>query len=253
MQTVNTVFVITVLTSRMIMPGMPSLPAGMEIPGMGAPTKSMTMDLTSDKKVNASSKAQCAVPEGLKLGPKVDLEIDLPVKEEVEPATGEATKTKPEKFVMKTYWDCSATVLPGQPKVVDTDQMMKGMPEGGMMGAGKMRGMPSMRSVASANDGRSHAYWPNSKEGKKIVKDSSSPGPYELTTNYCGGTAITFDKEQEFLGPIDITNPGKGILDLEKAIKIEWKTVPNAQAYIITAFAGKKGRWSCGHRPPSPR
>ena|GEM_PF-859072 len=253
MTQLKTVFVITVLTSRMLMPGMPSLPAGMGMPEMGAPTKSMTMDLTSDKKVDASSTAQCAVPEGLKLGPKVDLEIDLPVKEKVAPVGGPAEGTKPAatKFVMKSYWDCSGTVLPGQPKVVDTDQMMKGMPAGGMMGGGKMRGMPSMRSMA-AGDGKSHAYWPNSKDGKKIVKDSSSPGPYELTTNYCGGTSITFDKDQEFLAGIDITNPGKGALDLEKAIKIEWKSVPLAQAYIITAFAGKKGEmvmWTSSSKP----
>jgi hypothetical protein len=76
----KTLFVISVLTTRMIMPGMPSMPAGMGVPDMNAPTKTLTMDLTSDKKVNAKSTAQCAVPEGLKLGPKVDLEIDLPVK-----------------------------------------------------------------------------------------------------------------------------------------------------------------------------
>lgn len=249
-KSLTTLFVISVLTTKMIMPGMPDLPAGMDIPGIGAPTKSMTMDLTSDKQVNASSKAQCAVPEGLKLGPKVDLEIDLPVKE-TPPVGGSTEGTKPtaSKFVMKTYWDCSETVLPGQPKVIDTEQMMKGMPTGGMMGPGKMRGMkPPTVTVGD----QSHAYWPNGKGGKKIVKDSSSPGLYELTTNYCGGTSITFGQGQEFLVGIDITSPGKGEPNLDKAIKVEWKSVPNAVAYHITAMAGKQGEmvmWTSSSKP----
>lgn len=251
MQEVKTIFVISVLTARMIMPGMPSMPAGMGMPGIGAPTKTMNMYLTSDKKVDANSTAQCAVPEGLKVGPKVDLEIDLPVKETAVPeeTAGSSDKQAPQKFVMKSYWECSETVVPGQPKVIDTDQMTKGMP-GGMMGAGRARGMAAMRAVT--NDGKSHAYWPNSKSDKKVGKDSSSPGAYDLTTNYCGGTSITFDPEQEFLAPIEITSPGKGALDLDKAIKIEWKSVPNALAYIITAFAGKKGEtvmWTSASKP----
>jgi hypothetical protein len=151
---------------------------------------------------------------------------------------------------MKSYWDCSETVLPGQPKVFDSDKMMKNIPQAPMMmGKGKM-GPSKMRWVAT--DDESHAYWPNSKDGKKIVKDSSAPGGYQLTTNYCGGTSIAFDKEQDFLGAIDIVSPGKGALDLAKAIKIEWKPVPNAQAYVITAFAGKEHEmvvWTSAAKP----
>lgn len=247
--TIKTLFVISVLTTRMIMPGMPSFPGMADV---SAPKKAMTMDLTSDKKVNASSKAQCAVPDGLKVGPKVDLAIDLPVKTTEESGPGESGgNTKSEKFVMKTYWDCSEVVLPGQPKVLDTDQMMKGMPKMPMMGKGGFTpGMGGMRAAIYGD--KSHAYWPNEKDGKKIVKDSSTPGPYELTTNYCGGTSITFGKEQDFLAGIDITNPGKGSIDLTKSIKVEWKTVPNAQAYVITAFAGKKGEmvmWTSSSKP----
>lgn len=247
---IKTLFVISVLTSRMIMPGMPQMPANMGIPDMSAPTKTLNMDLTSDKKVNAKSTAQCAVPEGLKVGPKVDLAIDLPTKSTDDEAPGTADTGKVEKFVMKMYWDCSETVLPGQPKVMDSDKMMKGMPDGTMMSPGKARATAKLRLAAMADD--SHAYWPHGKDNKKIVKESTSPGGYELTTSYCGGTSITFDKEQDFLAGIDVTSPGKGAIDLAKSIKVEWKTVPNAQAYVINAFAGKKGEmvmWTSCAKP----
>lgn len=251
--TAKTVFVISLLTSRMIMPGMPKMPAGMGIPDMTAPQKTMTMDLTSNKKVDAKSWAQCAVPEGLKLGPKVDLQIDLPVKSTPGPHEGPAEgSAEMPKFVMKMYWKCSDTVLPGQPKVIDSEKMMKDMPKPGTMGGmGKMRpGMkpPMMRSTGSDE---SHAYWPNGKDNKKIVPESSSPGDYKLTTNYCGGTSITFGPQQEFLEAIDLTSPGKSP-DLAKTIKIEWKPVKNALAYVIMAMAGKQGEsvmWTSSSQP----
>lgn len=232
----STVFVVAVLTTRMIMPGMPDMPAGMKIPGM-EPTRSLTMTLTSGKDVDAKSKAQCAIPEGLKLGPKVDLQIDLPTRETAPTGKDEAEQTKGEKvkFVMKTYWDCAEVVPPGQPKVIDTDKMMAGMGGGGM-DLSKM--MQAGAKMAPWRGDGSHAYWPGSK-AKPIADGAATPGPWELTTNYCGGTSLTFDEGQDFLAPLDLTSPGKGELDVEKTIKVEWKAVPNAQAYLITAFAAK--------------
>ncbi len=254
---IKTLFVIGVLTSRMIVPGMPQMPAGMGLRDMAAPTKAMTMELTSDKKVNASSKAQCAVPEGLKVGPKVDLAINLPVKAEGSTGTsgGEEVSSKPERFVMKTYWDCSETVVKGQPRVLDTDQMMKGlpkdMPKGMNMGKGGFSAMAAIPAPAASYGNGSQAYWPNHTDNKKIVKESSSPGLYELTTNYCGGTSIKIGPEQEFLGAFEVTSPGKNI-DLSKTIKVEWKPIANARAYALSAFAGTKGEiviWTSSSNP----
>ena len=62
----------------------------MNIPNMNAPARTLTMDLTSDKKANAESKAECEVPGGLKLGPKVNLDIDLPQKSETYNKSGDS-------------------------------------------------------------------------------------------------------------------------------------------------------------------
>lgn len=230
----KTVFVISIATMRMIMPGMPSMP---KIPGMKdftAPNKTLTMSLTSDKKASAQSKAECAVPGGLKVGPKVILAIDQPSKSEEGVSTSsDGEKVKPTEFKIKTYWGCSETVLEGQPKVLDSKNMSAEMERAMKKGSYKN----FKRAIDAAEDG-SHAYWP-SNDGKEIVAESTSPGDYELTTSYCGGTSFSLSSAQDFLAPMDVVSP-KGEVDLTKAIKLEWKTVPNAQAYLLSAFSGKE-------------
>lgn len=243
----KTLFVITVLTTRMIMPGMPNMPAGMNIPGFGSPTRTLKLDVTSPKEVNAQSKATCAIPEGLKLGPKLDLEIDLPSLEKGQTSDERMDRDKAQKhkFVMKSYWECAEVVPAGQPKITDTEKMMSEMPDG------RMNRQPARQAATRHPGDPSHAYWPG--EGAKPIKaDSSLPGLWELSTNYCGGTSIMFDKDQDFLAPIEISSPGKGKIDLDQTIKIEWQSVPNARGYLLTAMKAKEGEivtWTSSSEP----
>jgi hypothetical protein len=223
----------------MIFPGMPEMPKlpGVKVPNINAPTRTLTMDLSSDKKVNAKSKAECAIPEGLKLGPKVNLTIDLP--EPVKEPEGTPTKEdeKPgetPKFVMKTYWGCAETVPDGQPKVIETDKMMTGMSAKDMDKFRKMMEATAKRVEAEADN--SHAYWPG-RDNRQIDKEAATPGAYALTTNYCGETSFALAKEQDFLAPIELVGMEKNT-DLAKTIKVEWKSVPNAEGYLLSAFAG---------------
>lgn len=243
----KSLFVITVLTARMIMPGMPQMPAGMNMPGMGSPTRTLTLDLTSPKDVDAKSTAVCAIPEGLKLGPKLDLQIDLPTLEKGPIASDGLDKEKMEKtkFVMKSYWDCAEVVPAGQPKITDSEKMMGELPNR------NMNKQPVRKATVRHMGDPSHAYWPGDKP-KPIKDDASLPGLWELTTNYCGGTTIMFDKDQDFLAPIEVISPGKGEIDLAKTIKIEWKSVPNAQGYLLSAFSSNKTEmvmWTSSSEP----
>jgi len=245
---IKTVFVIAIATSRMIMPGMPK----MNFPGMPdftAPRREMTMNLTSDKKVDKSSKAQCAIPEGLKLGPKVDLVIPLPEKikpgRDYEPEPAEQGR-EPEKMVIKIYWLCGESVPKGQPRVIDTDKIadtMKNMPK---LKPGRFGG--TFSAPGFGGDG-SHAYWP---EGENPIRpDSHAPGGYALTTNYCGGTDLVLTAAQDFLAPIEMTSPGKDV-DLAKTVQLAWKPVPNALGYLLSAFGSKKNEmiiWTSSSDP----
>lgn len=244
----KTLFVIAITTAKMLMPGMPT----MKLPGMpdmSAPTRTMTMDLTSPKKADAKSTAECAVPEGLKIGPKAVLDIDLPVKavEGTPGAPGGADSGKIPEFTMKLYWTSSQPVPEGQPRVISSAAMNADVRAA--LDKNPTSRNKFMRVAGGGMDG-SHAYWPG-KGAKKITKESACPGPYTLTTNYCGGTSITLDKPQNFLAPIDITSPGKDV-DLSSYITVTWKSVRDALAYVVNAFAGKDKlmvSWTSSSKP----
>lgn len=231
----NTVFVITVLTSRMFMPGTPDMPKipGMDIPGFNAPTRTLSMNLTSDKKADAQSKAEVMIPEGLRLGPKVKLTIDLPGESEqgLPDEIGDEKQEEMSDFTMKLYWKSSQTVLPGQPRVItsaDINSAITAAPNA--MKKFKM-------AVESAEDG-SYAYWPG-HDFKQLDKKAGTPGGYTLTTNYCGGTTFSMEQSQNFLDPISLAGLDKGV-DLNKFIKVQWKPVTNAAAYLVTAFGSSE-------------
>ncbi|MCX6345191.1 MAG: hypothetical protein NT018_08950 [Armatimonadetes bacterium] len=250
----KTLFVIAITTAKMIMPGMPDMSKipGMNMPDMGAPNRTMTMNLTSGKPADANSKAECAVPEGLRIGPKAILDIDLPQKSETGPEgnTPDQGPKKTPELTIKMYWKSSKTVLEGQPKIIDSKSMSADMQKA--MAKNQEMNKNFKRALAEANEG-SHAYWPGQK-AKPLAKDSTCPGDYTLTTNYCGGTSITFDKPQDFLAAFDLSSPGKDI-DLAKYIKVEWKPVPNAAAYMLSAMAMKDNlivMWTSASDPEPP-
>lgn len=210
------------------MPGMPDMPniPGMDAAGFSGPMRTLTMDLTSDKKVNAQSKAGVMIPEGLRLGPEVKLTVDLPEKSEV--TTGGKAEGDMPDFTMKLYWKSSEKVLPGQPKVLTAADVKKAA----FMPPEKMKQI--QKSIEKEAD-RSHAYWPG-RDFKKLDKNAATPGNYTLTTNYCGETSFSMEPSQNFLDPINLTSLNNGA-DLAKSIKVQWDPVPNAVAYLVTAFS----------------
>ncbi|MHB9036492.1 MAG: hypothetical protein ACYC64_07475 [Armatimonadota bacterium] len=251
--TAKTLFVITITTARMFMPGMSDMPKipGMTMPDMSAPTRTLTMDLTSPQKPEKQFKAECAVPEGLKVGPKVDLHIDLPEKVSKDlgkPEESNETPGKTPEMTFKTYWSCAEKVPAGQPKVMDTKAMVAAAQKA--MKNGKM---PEHMGRILSTDG-THAYWPYG-DFKGIDKAATAPGDYDLTTNYCGDTSVKLARNQDFLAAIELTKPGKGGADTVKAIPIEWKSVPNAKAYLLMAFAAKDNEmvtWTSSSDPEVP-
>ncbi|MGC8862724.1 MAG: hypothetical protein ACP5R5_08105 [Armatimonadota bacterium] len=211
---ISTVFIIAVTTSRMIFPGLPAIsPASGESQDAAvAAVRSLTMDLFSGEKANPLSKAEVTVPDGLRVAGPIQLLIDL--KKKPEPANGSESKTR---YVVKTYWGCADEIPQGQPRVCTSDELPPAQP---------LEKLP----------GASHAYW-SSDMDKPLGSDAAARGTYRLATNYCGATSIVLDAEQDFLDPIDLESTPREP-DLRKPIKITWKPIPRALAYLVTAVGG---------------
>jgi len=209
-----TVFIIAVTTARMIFPGLPTtapLPGALKNTGVPA-VRSLNIDLVSSAKADRLSKALVDVPEGLKVTSPIQLLVGLT--QTVKAADRPDAKLK---FVVKTYWGSANEIPQGQPRV----------------------SMSNEAATAATSDklpGASYAYW-SPELAKPLEEDAAASGTYKLTTNYCGGTSVTLEPDQDFLAPIDLVGIAKKA-DLGKPIKITWKTVPRALAYLVTATGG---------------
>lgn len=221
----------------MIFPGLsPVVPLpGTEVPRPPV-TKSLTMELYSDRPADAQCKAEVTAPSGLKLDGPAKLFIDLKQK-----VSSSAPASKPgtaeEVFINKAYWGCSETVPEGQPKITKSNE------------TGNNNASAEDRNI-NALPSNSYAFWPG-PNSKPLNENAATPGIYTLVTNYCGNTSVTLEQEQNFLDTIELINVPKKA-DLDKAIKVTWKPVPNALAYVVNAYGGSGNvsvDWTSGSDP----
>lgn len=204
----KTLFLITISTARLVFPG---VPADTSLSPTDPPpaARSINLEVASDAPATAGSNATVAVPEGLKAGKTLSLQID--------PAGLSVTEdSAPAKATVAEYWGNVREVSSNQPKV--------GPPK---KAAEQAAGIPT----------RSYASWPT-MSSKPLKSDAATPGNYTLTTDYCGSTSITLTDDQAFLAPVTITS-ADGEPDLTKAIVVRWRPVANAVGYLLRAFGGR--------------
>ncbi len=228
----NTVFVIAVTTTRMIFPGIsPTITLGPqpEQPKIPA-TKSLTIEAYSNTKATGSSKAQAVLPSGLKLASPTDMVVDRTglVPPETDKSAGSET------YITKTYWGSSEAIQENQPQTTKS--------------AG------SIQPAAPENlPTASYAYWPP-VNAKPLDSGVSAVGDYSITTDFAGSTSIAVDASQDFMGAVQLRRiPHKA--DMEKPLRIKWKPVANALAYLVTATGGNNTEtvvWISSSSPDAP-
>lgn len=217
----KTVILVSIATARMIFPGAPTIDPP-NTPERTLPySKSISVSMWSDSQVNDKSQAEMQVPEGLKVGSSVKLDIDYTPVEKVRAAVAAAEKLD-RSFTYKSYWGSAETVLEKQPKVTPPNQTEE---------AGDKSPLPALKYPET-----SYAFWPGYKP-VKFDTEAATPGSYQITTNYAGSTSFTIEPQQDFLAPVYLYGI-KNRFDLEKPIKVQWKSVPNALAYIVSANGG---------------
>lgn len=218
----------------MIFPGISALVPTEQKPAEEPVTsmRSVTFDLASEQSTT-QPQASVTLPEGLLLGKSAKLQASVvtpPSKSSTEPTQGEETKV-----LMKTYWGSSETVQPNQPSV-------------------KQDTSSDAAAVAPALSGRNYrilAQWPGiqSDYGTVMIKpEASAAGTYTLNSNFTTVTSATVDPEQDFLAPVIISGIDKNI-DPDKPVSVQWKSVPNALAYLVVAYGGNAKEsitWTAG-------
>jgi len=256
-------------TSSMRMAGMPvpKLPAGFKLPegvklppqaaaalaSLGGAQRKLTVRLWSPGIAADNATATLAIPDGLKLGSKLNLDLYRPKGESGETAGGPggAGGVDPEMSI-KRYWGSSKTVRPGQPDVIE----FKGL-SAEQKGVMRNQAAKAQRSTSYFyKPDWTTGYWPGAKSPGMVEEGAALPGHYNLTTSYTGNVELDVPDNVSFLAGIEMTSPNlEAPIKFDDAITFEWKAIPNVLGYhanIIGMQQGKKTiiMWSSSEAKP---
>lgn len=257
------------------MPGMPKieLPPGVDpgmlanMPGMaqvlamGKPQRTLRVRLWSPNVAPENASAHVLVPAGLKLGPRLDLQLERPR------TGGEAGPGEPgqpggdpqmRRFTIKRYWGSSETVKAGQPEVTtwgDLTAEQRAAAEA-QMRAAQQQGEGGLGAGFRA--GWTTGIWPTPKQPGQIAPDAKLAGHYAVNTTYTGSVEFDVPANVNFLDGIEFTSPSfEEAIPLDDAIHFEWRPIANCLGFHarITGMIGEDTMiiWSStetGEDPP---
>jgi hypothetical protein len=227
-------------TTAMKMAGMPAppglgdikLPPGVKLPPQAAaamrmfmPHRQLSVRLWSPGLAPEDAKASLSIPEGLKLGQKLDLNLYRPQASEGAGAEAGGSSGVTPEFTIKRYWGSSPTVKAGQPEVMD----LKGLtPE---QQARVRAHAPSMRRATSYfyKPDWTTGYWPTANQPEPVEDDAALQGHFALTSSYTGSVEIDVPAGVNFLAPIEMSSPKLDkAVSLDKEITFRWAGIPGA-------------------------
>lgn len=228
-------YLMSIATDNMAVPGMSAeqglggLLASMVTGGGlgGGAQRSMWLDLLGPETPPAPV-AEHQLPPGLKMGNSLPLLTPTPAKtDRVEKPTEEGPREDVKIFF---YWGCGEEIRPGQPKVLDTAKLS----------AEAFGQLPVSRKGSSVvrlspRQGWTYGEWPNRDTRIQVPGDGSLAGNHLIKGNYTPDIGFSLDQRQDFMEPVVFTRSEGALTD---PIRLEWRTVPNATGYFMTATGG---------------
>ncbi len=168
-----------------------------------------------------------AIPPGQNMGPSLPLEpVAKPQPRGTSQDTPDAEREKP-KGRLLLYWGCSATVRPGQPRILD---MATAAPTDF---AKFFVGRYAPERGATSRAG--HAIWPNEKDRQRVPKNASLIGDHAVSgEGVPPSLKFAIGEKQDFMERLNLAAPG----DPKASINSSWNAVPNARAYFLSAMGG---------------
>lgn len=217
-----------------------NLPPGVKLPPQVAEMLAMlkgaqrklTVRLWSPGLAPEGASAALTVPEGLKIGPKLNLDLYRPKGDEGDAAPG-APGVIPD-MVIKRCWGSDVAVRAGQPEVMDLKALTP--EQKSMMRSQAMKMQQAMQRKQTASyfykPNWTTAYFPASS-GTSIVPDEGAlAGRYALESSYTGNIAMEVPDTVNFLSAIEMTSPNlEAAVPLDAPVKFRWKSVPNVIGY----------------------
>lgn len=231
----KTVFIIGVTTARIIFPGIPAVDENTDTKDAQPTPSSMSVniELYGTAKTDSNSIANVTIPNSLKRGSSIAMKID-------NTPTDTSTAQLPSDHYItaqKYYWGSADKIAADQPAISQTENSNVGIYDKGQIISQKL---PT----------GSYAYWP-AENKDKLPEGAAANGTYTLSTNFAGNATVTLDSEQSGLGTFEMKDLGSDV-NFNKPIKLEWKQIPNAKAYFVSAIGGTDKlfvSWTSSEKP----
>lgn len=168
-----------------------------------------------------------AIPPGQNMGASLPLQpVEKPGPRGTSQDTGPTEYEKP-KGRLLLYWGCSATVRPGQPRILD-------MATAGPQDFAKFF-VGRYAPERGATNRPGHAIWPNEKDNQRVPKNASLAGDHAVSgEGVPPSLRFAIGERQDFMERLNLAAPG----DPKASIDSSWNAVPHARAYFLSAMGG---------------
>lgn len=180
----------------------------------------------------ALGEASQAVPTGTELAPTLKL-VTPKIEKGAAPTPDDDRVVEHEyerpKGKIYLYWGCSASVRPGQPRVLD---VATAKPE--EFGKFFVSRRATQRGAHSAS-GRPQ--WPNAVDARMVPSNASLVGEHQFSgQGVPEGFKFTIPAAQDLMPAIELSQA-----DSDGATQLAWAALPTARAYFIAAMGSRQG------------
>ncbi len=212
----------------------------------GMPGRQIDVALYTSNKP-AGTTAEQDTPERADLG-AAPLHLVTPPREGLSGGSEETTYPDRPRGRILFYWGCSATVKPGQPRVIDMAKFSAQDYAGFMQG----RSVPDRGARAEPG----YAIWPNDRENSHVARNASVAGEHVVSGDGVpDNLRFTLSHDQDFMPSLKLESGGK----LAESIRVRWQPIASARAYLLTAMSASEDKsgapdlvlWSSSEPPES--
>ncbi|MBS0589547.1 MAG: hypothetical protein JSR65_02790 [Proteobacteria bacterium] len=212
---------------------------------IGMPGRQIDIALYTANKPAGTSATQ-DIPQRADLGAS-PLHLVTPPREGAAGGSDEPTYPERPRGRILFYWGCSATVKPGQPRILDMAKLSVQDYGAFMQG----RSVPDRGARAEPG----HAIWPNDRENSHVARSASVVGEHVVAgEGVPEHMQFTLSRDQDFMPSLKLDSAGKP----SDSIRVHWPSIASARAYLLTAMSGgeKDGApdlilWSSSEPPDS--
>lgn len=201
-------------------------------PGGGGASRSMLLELGSQRSASGTPAAAHEIPPGLNMGASLPLETPQRAPRAEPREDGMPENFEKPRGRLLIFWGCGEQAGSGQPYIVDFAKMAQGQVPPGLFGRriNVQRGPSQSRS-------KTYGDWPNQRDSTRVAADGSLRGEHAVKGNYSPDIRFTLTEKYDFMEPVNLAQRRSG----GGGVNLSWNGVANAQGYFATAMGSRDG------------